>query len=1375
METEQIDGSVYKDNGDGLQNYINDSINSPFDLSEDHMMRATLIRINDNEHILVITLHHIASDGWSISIIVKELVEFYKAYEENREADLSPLPIQYADFSMWQRNYLQGEVLEKKLGYWKDKLKDSEPLQLPVDFERPPVQSTRGAITSFSIDKELSGSLNAISQKNGVTMFMTLLSAFNVLLYRYSGQENFTIGSPIAGRQQEETEALIGFFINTLALRSEVTGQETFNELLQKVKTSTLGAYEHQEVPFEKIVDSVVKQRDMSRSPVFQVTFALQNTPKVPELRLGDLILEGEDSRQNVSKFDLVYSLTETEDGLHGIVEYCTDLFKEETIIKMIAHFKNLLSSVVKDPEQKTGSLQMLSKEEEEKVVKEFNETASEYPSEKSIVDLFEEQVTLSPDAPAVLFENEKLTYKELDERSNQVAHYLRSKGVEQGSLVPLCIERSAALMVGIIGVLKAGCAYVPIDPEYPEERIRFMLKDTASNIIISSRECVEKLPALEDYTKIEIDTDRKLISEHPKDKLPVSIKPEDLAYIIYTSGSTGWPKGVMVTQKNVVSLVKGVDYVTFTKDDVLLSTGSTSFDATTFEYWGMLLNGGQLVLCTENRLLDSELLKQEINSRGVTKMWFTSSWFNQLVDNDITVFKNLKTILAGGEKLSEYHIEKMRQTYPEIEIINGYGPTENTTFSLTYNIKETDLTKQKVLIPIGRPLSNRTAYVLNKNLQPVPVGVTGEVYLGGDGVSNGYLNNPDLTKERFVNDPFSKKENARLYKTGDLGRWKPDGNIEYLGRADEQVKIRGYRIELGEIENALQECELVKQAVVLVKQSAEGSKRLVGYVVSEGEYDKDEIIKYLSKRLPDYMVPAMWVKMDKLPLTQNGKVDRRALPEIDGSELMSKEYVAPRNEMETALAEIWKNLLHIDKVGIHDNFFELGGDSIITIQVLSRARRLGYELKPKDIFIHQTIAGLSEVIAERTLSAVTGEQGELTGEAGLLPIQQWYFEEENENVSHFNQSILLSVNKNATPEMLEKAMKQLTSHHDALRFTYSNSDGKWTQEYGSDYGEFIVEDLRTEEKYEFGNRVKEIGDRYQSALDIEKGQIVKFVLMQTPDYEKENRLLLIIHHLAVDGVSWRIILEDFELLLTGFSDNKETDLGKKSSSYRQWFKVLEQYGKSKDLLSQEKYWSKTIGSYVPIKVDKKYEGIVRAKDIKSSIIKFDEKQTKLLLSEVPGVYHTEINDILLCALAMTVSEWNSDEKVVIGMEGHGRESISESLIENIDTSRTVGWFTSLYPVLLELNSGINISDSIKSVKEQLRRVPDKGLGFGVLKYINKEEKYSDKAYWDIVFNYLGQLDQAVGSSKWFSGAGESAGEFRSESRSLARNFLLTE
>ena len=1029
-----VDGSEYenadlKENKhikEKLQNHILELINVPFDLSEDHMIRGHLIKINELDHLLVLTMHHIASDGWSLSVMVKELVELYEAYELGRDPELEPLQIQYADYALWQRKYLQGEIYDSKLDYWREKLEGIEPLHLPTDFPRPEIQSTRGANVEFSIDRELSELLQALSKQHGATLFMTLLAAFNVMLNRYSGQEDICVGTPIAGRQQEEVEELIGFFINTLALRNEVSSSAPFTELLQKVRTTTLEAYENQEIPFEKVVETAVKQRDMNRTPLFQVMFVLQNTPDVPELNLGDIKLSNETFSNINSKFDITFFMVESPDGLMGSVEYCTDLYKENTIERMIIHFKELLRSIVADPLMKTGALPMLTKSEERKVIIEFNDTAGKYPSDKSVVELFEEQVQKTPDKTAVVFEDKKLTYKELNERANQLAHYLQSKGLKAETLIPLCIERSSELMIGILGILKAGCAYVPIDPEYPEERIKFMFNDTAGSMIISSRECAEKLPEMEKVEMIELDSDEvwKVIGKHSKENLSINLQPDDLAYIIYTSGSTGWPKGVMVTHKNIVSLVKDVSYVNIKSDDILLSTGSTSFDATTFEYWSMLLNGGQLVFCSENTLLDSQLLKEEIGAKGITMMWFTSSWFNQLIDNDITVFEKLSTVLAGGEKLSEYHIERLRQTYPEIEIINGYGPTENTTFSLTYRITETELT---TAIPIGVPLNNRTAYILNKEQQPVPIGVSGEVYLGGDGISRGYLNRPELTEERYIKDPFSKEAGARLYKTGDLGRWRTDGNVDYLGRMDEQVKIRGYRIELGEIESILQDFESVQSGVVLAHETSEGSKRLVGYVVPEGEFNKESIMNYLRERLPDYMVPALWVELESFPLTKNGKIDRRALPDPEASELISNEYVAPRNDFETAMAEIWKDLLRAERVGINDNFFELGGDSIITIQVLSRARRKGYELKPKDIFINQTISSLSSAVAERTAAVVTGEQGILTGKCGLLPIQQWYFENEEKEVSYFNQSVLLSLDKTVSQEILDKAVEQLT------------------------------------------------------------------------------------------------------------------------------------------------------------------------------------------------------------------------------------------------------------------------------------------------------------------------------------------------------------
>jgi non-ribosomal peptide synthase protein (TIGR01720 family) len=712
-----------------------------------------------------------------------------------------------------------------------------------------------------------------------------------------------------------------------------------------------------------------------------------------------------------------------------------------------------------------------------------------------------------------------------------------------------------------------------------------------------------------------------------------------------------------------------------------------------------------------------------------------------------------------------------MRQTYPEIEIINGYGPTENTTFSLTYNIKETEI---RGTVPIGIPLNNRTAYILNSEQQLVPIGVTGEVYLGGDGLSKGYLNNPELTNEKFIKDIFSKDQNARLYKTGDLGRWLPNGNIEYLGRKDEQVKIRGYRIELGEIEAALNESDFIRNAVVLARATTEGNKRLVGYVVPEGNFDREEIKNYLSKRLPEYMVPAIWVEMESLPLTANGKIDKNALQDPEAGDVLSNEYVAPRNEMETALAGIWKDLLRSERVGIHDNFFELGGDSIITIQVVSRARRLGYEIKPKEIFLHQTIASLSDAIAENTVSIVTGEQGILTGVSGLIPIQQWYFEETDVNVSHFNQSVLLSLEKTVTPEVLSTAVDELIKFHDALRFKYNNRGGEWIQEYDGVHSEKLITlDLKSADKETFADKVKEHSDKYNAGLDIQKGEIVKFILMQTPESETHNRILIVVHHLAIDGVSWRILLEDLELLLNGIQKDGKAELGVKGSSFRQWYEALEQFSNSKRLLSQGKYWENVVSNYKPLEIDKEFNGKLKAKDIESETISLDSIQTQLLLQEVPRVYHTEINDILLCALALTISEWSKNDKVTIGMEGHGRENISES----IDTSRTVGWFTSLYPVLLEVNADGNLSDAIRGVKEQLRRIPDKGLGYGVMRYINKNEKVIDasgKESWDIVFNYLGQLDKVVGGSNWLSGAGESAGEFRSPEQAVSEKLSFS-
>ncbi|MEP7252854.1 MAG: amino acid adenylation domain-containing protein, partial [Ginsengibacter sp.] len=957
-------GEIFKIDKEGLQEYIQQKIKEPFDLEKDHMLRATLLKFDENEYLLIVSIHHIATDGWSMPIIIKEVTALYKSYSEDKPSSLSPLEIQYADYAIWQRNYLQGEVFERKVKYWKEKLEGVAPLLLPTDYPRPAKQSQRGSVKKFNIPKELSDQLHQLSHKEGATIFMTLMAGLNILLQKYSGQEDICIGTPIANRTQHEAEDIVGFFINTLALRSEVKEELTFKELLQQVRTTTMEAYEHQDLPFEKVVEAVVKERDQSRSPLFQVMLVLQNIPEVPRVKVGELTLSKQEHEHTTSKFDLTFTFTETEDGLRVVVFYCTDLFREKTIERIISHFGELLSSIVSSPDETIAKLQMLTSAERQQILGDFNNTYEPYPNDKSIVDLFEEQVLRTPDNIAVIFENESITYSELNKRANKLAYYLRKKGVNEETLVPLCVERSTEMMIGILGILKAGGAYVPIDSQYPEDRIRFMLEDTAADIMVSSTSMIAKLPKLNGVDILELDNDDPKIGNNSAENLKSNINGKNLAYIIYTSGSTGKPKGVMVTHNNVVSLVKGTNYVSLHNDDVLLSTGSSSFDATTFEYWGMLLNGGQLILCGEARLLNSELLKQEINQRGVTKMWFTSSWFNQLVDTDVSIFQGLKTILVGGEKLSQRHIEKLRLNNSKVEIINGYGPTENTTFSLTYKIKNIG---ERPSIPIGRPLSNRTTYVLDKLQQLVPIGVAGEIYLGGAGLARGYLNQSGLTQEKFMEVALDKNEVVRLYKTGDMGRWLSDGNVEYLGRIDDQVKIRGYRIELGEIETVLLQSGLVTDAVVLARLNKDETRQLVGYIISDDIFDKEEITSYLHTKLPDHMVPALWVSLEQFPLTSNGKINKKALPEPDATEYSDKENVGPRNEIEASLVEIWKELLDLESVGIHDNFFELGGHSLLAINLVSTIRKkLNIEFAINDVFIYPTIAGIAENVAQK-------------------------------------------------------------------------------------------------------------------------------------------------------------------------------------------------------------------------------------------------------------------------------------------------------------------------------------------------------------------------------------------------------------------------
>jgi len=734
-----------------------------------------------------------------------------------------------------------------------------------------------------------------------------------------------------------------------------------------------------------------------------------------------------------------------------------------------------------------------------------------------------------------------------------------------------------------------------------------------------------------------------------------------------------------------------------------------------------------------------------------------------EYLNKELTRFGRLRYLIVGGDVLYPSYITNF---FGKVKIVNSYGPSE-TTVCATYNTVES---VQEATV-IGRPIDNAMVYILSREGQLVPEGVSGEICVAGAGLARGYLNNPELTEQKFIPNPFEPGTGSKIYKTGDAGRWLPSGKIDYLGRIDEQVKIRGYRVELAEIQHVLLQSSLVSDAVVLAKNDAAGRKRLVGYIVAVNDhFDKEAVQSFLSSKLPDFMIPSVWVKLDSFPLTPNGKLDKKALPDPAIENVLKDQYTAPRNEWEEQLAVIWQDLLGVPKVGVDDNFFELGGDSILTIQLVSRANRLGYSLQARDIFLYQDIARLSKAVAQRSGHAASGEQDKLTGAAGLLPIQQWYLQTTAADLSHYNQAVLLSVDKMLDAAILDRAFTQLVLHHDALRLKFHRENGEWKQEYGDHQPTLIVEDLQSTGKQIFVTSITELADHYHQQLDIEKGVLVKMIWIQTPVDEASNRLLIIVHHLAIDGVSWRILLEDLDILITGFSKGAIPGLGKKSSSYRQWFQSLDKYRHTDHLIAQTNYWKIVEEGYVPIPVDKEFTATLKVNDLISYKSEMNEMYTGHLLKDISKAYNTNINDILLSALTLTFCDYCNRNNMVIGLEGHGREDIEKDM----NTSRTIGWFTTLYPVLLEVDPARNIPATIKGIKEKLRAVPDKGIGYGVLKYIDPAELSDQPVCWDLLFNYLGQSDNIMGGNQWMSLAGESVGTVKSKTHPVNEKLTVT-
>jgi amino acid adenylation domain-containing protein/non-ribosomal peptide synthase protein (TIGR01720 family) len=1348
----------------------------PFDLERGPLLRTSLLQLSEEEYVLLLTMHHIVSDGWSIGVLAREQVAIYEALCAGNQPQLLELPVQYADFAIWQRNWLCGEVLETQLAYWKRQLEGAPPLlELPADRPRPPIQTSEGATQSLLLSQELTAALKNLSQREDVTLFMTLLAAFKALLYRYTGRTDLLVGSPIANRNRAEIEGLIGVFVNTLVLRTDLSGDPTFRELLRGVREVTLGALAHQDLPFEKLVEELQPERSLSYNPVFQVMFQLRNNP-MPPLDLPGLTLSLLEVETNTTQFDLSLDLEEVGERLQASVEYSTDLFDRATITRMLGHLQTLLEGIAANPEQHISSLPLVTAAEKQQLL-EWNNTFAQYPQDKCIHQLFEEAVEQSPDAVAVVLEGEELSYRELNARANQLARHLRSLGVEPEVLVGICVERSPLMVIGLLGVLKAGGAYVPLDPNYPKERLAFMLEDSSVQVLLAQEKLLEKLPP-HSARLVCLDSGWEEIAFYSSQNPRSGVKPENLAYVIYTSGSTGKPKGVLIEHRSLVNYTTAaIAEYGIEKRDRVLQFASISFDASAEEIYPCLTSGATLVLRTDSMLDSAGVFLEKCRTWNLTVLSLPTAYWHELTaslsQKTLVIAPSLRLTIIGGEKALPERLKTwIERVGQQVRLVNTYGPTEATVVGTICELSAADATLRE--LPIGRPIGNVQTYILDCNGQPVPTGIPGELHIGGAGLARGYLNRPELTEAKFIPSPFSNEPGSRLYKTGDLTRYRPDGNIEYVSRIDNQVKIRGFRIELAEIEAVLSQHPAVRESAVLVWLGANARKRLVACVVPDApeqtsSLSSSELRQFLQERLPEYMVPSAFVLRSKLPLTPNGKVDRKALPVPDRDRPELEEaFAAPSTAIEKILAEIWAQVLGLEQVGIDDNFFELGGDSILSIQVISKANQAGLRLTPKQLFQHQTIAQLA-AIADTT-ETKQSEQGLIIGEVPLTPIQHWFFEQYISDPHHWNQAVLLELQQPLEPALIESVLQELLKHHDALRLRFARGESGWQQEIANpdEVAPFTCIDLSLLPPEEREAAFQTAATQLQGSLNLSEGPLLRAALFDLGKHQP-NRLLLTIHHLAVDGVSWRILIEDFQTAYRQISRGETVALPPKTTSFKQWAERLHEWARSPELQGEFDYWfalSHQPTSPLPIDFPTAANLVASEKTVSVAL---SVEETKLLLQEVPAAYRTQINDVLLTALAQAFERWTGNNSLLLDLEGHGREDI----FEGVDLSRTIGWFTAVFPVLLNLEKPADRGAAIKSVKEQLRALLNRGIGCGVLGYLNPEtaKKLHKLPQAEVSFNYLGQFDQVLPQSSLLMLSSEPSGAIRSPRGN--RHYLL--
>ncbi|HLZ63004.1 MAG TPA: amino acid adenylation domain-containing protein, partial [Ktedonosporobacter sp.] len=1366
----ELDHLVVEEQEQAACALIQQEIERPFELARGPLVRFMLLRLRPDEHVLVTVISHIISDGWSLGIFNQELAKLYDAFKQGEPSPLADLPLQFADYAFWQHQWLQGERLQQELAYWKEHLQGAPTLlELPTDHPRQPVQAGRVAFYHFRLSEQLAQDLNALCQQEQVTLFMLLLAAFKVLLYRYTGQSDIVVGTVIANRTHKHLEELIGFFANTLALRTTLADSLTFLEVLSKVREGTIGAYAHPEAPFEQVVNSLRIEQNLSHAPLVQVAFFLQNEqmyrPHFSDLQVHPFPFIPFPFKSGVARFDLLLEMIETTRGVYGSFEYDSELFERETIARLTGHWQTLLESVVAHPRLPLSRLPLLTGNERQSLLFDWNATSRPLPELKCLHHLFEEQVERTPHALAVAFslpfgspcpptmpannasrfEEQRLTYQELNCRANKLAHYLQAAGVGPEVLVGIYIERSLEMMIALLGVLKAGGAYVPLDPKLPQERLSFQLHDAQIALLLTQEHLLVKLSALP-IPVVSLDTQWQDIAQQPEANPTSGVLPTHLAYMIYTSGSTGRPKGVQVLHQGVLNFLLSMQQEPgLQAHDILLAITTISFDIAALELFLPLLVGGQVVIASQEVAADSIRLASLLATSRATVMQATPSLWRLLLEGGGTGLPHLKA-LCGGEALPrELASDLLARTQA---LWNLYGPTETTIWSTIAHVEGGDDP-----VTIGHPIANTQIYILDQHLQPVPAGVVGELYIGGSGLARGYFQRPELTAERFVPNPFCREPGQRLYLTGDLARYRTDGSIEYLGRNDFQVKVHGYRIELGEIEAALRQHPAVQACVVTAVTGGTGNKQLGAYLIPRSGQTPgvEDLRRFLQSMLPEYMIPAFFISLAEFPLTPNGKIDRQALPVPDENRpTLTQTYVAPQTAEEEMLAAIWSNVLHIKDIGIHDNFFALGGDSLLSMSVLSKARRQGLDFSLQEFFQYPRIHDLARILRRTYVHPPTEDDEHKAvresasvdlalGEVPLTAEQSWQVYTLR-NPHQFNFPLLFAVHQPLHIGALEQTIHYLVRHHEALRLRCRKEGATWKQFLVHPDQEEIIPiehiDLSQLSEDERWEAFRKRSTQAQSSLHLCNGPVSR-VLYFAMGEGRTGRLLWLLNHYVCDRVTYAILAEDFLNVYQQFVEGELVSAPQKTTSFKHWAECIHEYFNPAALQEEmEHYWLKLPWDEVkPLPADfPEAAAIDSFKAGRQIRVTLSTEETRLLFREVLSA-DIQVLDVFLTVLSETFAHWTGSPYLPLYVSDHGREPLSA----DIDLIRTAGFLSWKRLCFLQWQEATP-QQALQAIKKQIEAIPHKGKGFELLYYGSEHgERLQRLPVGEVLFNYVGQ------------------------------------